>query len=42
MSIIDLAMALHITRNEVKKFATGQSRIPDWIEKFLEGLDAKT
>ena len=42
MSIIDTAMALHITKNEVKKFATGQNKIPDWIEKFFEGLDAET
>ena len=42
MSIIDTAMALHITKNEVKKFANGQNKIPNWIEKFFEGLDADT
>jgi plasmid maintenance system antidote protein VapI len=42
MSIIDTAMALSITRSEVKKFANGQKEIPNWIDKFFEGLDAKT
>ena len=41
MSVNDLAFELHITRNEVKKFANGQREVPAWIEKFFGDLNAK-
>lgn len=42
MSIIDLAMYLRITKDQVKRFVNGKEPIPEWVQLQFGELDGKS
>jgi len=42
MSVNDMVMATHITKDAIKKYMTGKEEIPKWIELYFEGLNGES
>jgi plasmid maintenance system antidote protein VapI len=42
MSVNDLAMTIHITKDTAKKYISGKESIPEWIAIYFEELNGKT
>jgi plasmid maintenance system antidote protein VapI len=38
MSIIDMAMCLHVTKDQVKRFVNGKEKIPRWVQIYFGEL----
>jgi hypothetical protein len=39
MSINDMAMCLHVTKNQAKRFVNGDETVPEWVQKYFGDLD---
>ena len=42
MSIVDIAMSLHVTKDQVKRFVNGKEEIPEWVEVYFGDLDEQS
>ena len=41
ISINDIALNIHITKDAVKRYASGLEKIPGFVKDYLENLDGK-
>jgi plasmid maintenance system antidote protein VapI len=39
MSINDMAMCLHVTKDQVKRFVNGKEEIPEWVQLYFGALN---